>query len=147
MPPETPPFQPSIDQPAAGTMGAAQVGAIAASVWRRIEDALWPIIGHAGMAALFKRSLYLARGEHPCLGTMFDAPCVPSDFPLLRETLARQSDADAAATHAGLLRIFLDLLSNLIGASLTERLLRSVWDNPSGDNTLSGGAAVQDTLP
>ena len=66
----------------------------------------------------------------------------PGDFALLRETLAQQSSGDAAAAvQAGLLKTFLDLLTSLIGAELTERLLRSVWNNnPSSDPT------VQDTL-
>lgn len=138
---DDPPFQSTIDQLAGASMDAARTGDTAAIIWRRIEGALWPIIGHAGVAALFKRSLYLARGEHPCLAVMFDAKCAPNDFVLLRETLAQQPDAAAAAAHAGLLRVFVGLLTNLIGRSLTERLLRSVWDHPSS------GDAVQDTLP
>lgn len=144
---DDPPFQSSIDRLAGANLDAAQIGDDAAVLWCKIGASLWPIIGHAGMAALFKRSLYLARGEHPCLVAMFDAVCAPSDFALLRETLAQQPDAAAAAAHAGLLRIFVDLLTNLIGASLTERLLRSVWDQPSSGHNLSSGTAVQDTLP
>jgi hypothetical protein len=33
------------------------------------------------------------------------------------------------------------MLADLIGQSLTERLLKSAWDSPSSGN------AVQDTLP
>ena len=126
----------------AGSLDAAHTADDAVVTWRKIDDALWPILGHAGMAALFKRSLYLARADHPALTAMVDVEIAPGDFALLRETLAQQSSADAAAAvQAGLLKIFLDLLTSLIGAALTERLLRSVWDhNPSS------GEAVQDTL-
>lgn len=144
---EVPLFQPFVEAPAAGTMNAAGTGEVAITTWRRIEDALWPIIGHAGMAALFKRSLYLARGAHPCLATLLDANGAPSDFARLGATLAQQSNAQAAAAQASLLRTFIDLLASLIGRSLTERLLGSVWDNPAGSHNPSSGAAVQDTSP
>jgi len=119
------------------TIDSAQTADLAVATWSKIDDALWPIIGHAGMAALFKRSLYLARSHQPALTAMVEAELAPGDFALLREILAQQ--ADAAAVQANLLKIFLDLLTSLIGAELTERLLRSVWDN-----TPNSGEAVQD---
>ncbi|HEX7130624.1 MAG TPA: hypothetical protein VF217_11245 [Rhodanobacteraceae bacterium] len=121
-------------------MDAAQTADLAVATWRKIDGALWPIIGHAGVAALFKRSLYLARLEAPALIAMLDIEIAPGDFALLRETLARQSSAHAAAAvQAGLLKTFLDLLASLIGAALTERLLRSVWDNnPSSGEAMQG---------
>jgi len=119
----------------------AQIADLAVATWRKVHDALWPIIGHAGVAALFKRSLYLARVDHPALIAMVDVEIAPGDFALLREVLAQQSSADAAAAvQAGLLKTFLSLLTSLIGAALTERLLSSAIDNPSS------GEAVQDTL-
>ena len=119
----------------------AQEADLAIAVWRKIDDALWPIIGHAGMAALFKRSLYLARADQPALTALVEAEIAPGDFALLRETLAQQSSAEvAAAVQAGLLKTFLDLLTSLIGPTLTERLLRSVWDNGP-----SSGETIQDT--
>lgn len=147
MPSEASPFQSLIEQLTVDTMDATRIGDAAASTWRRIDDALWPIIGRAGVAALFKRSLYLARAKHPCFAVMYDATATPNEFALLRETLAQQPRAEAAAAHDGLLAIFLDLLSNLIGESLTRRLLRSVWAQPSSGYNLSSGDAVQDTSP
>jgi hypothetical protein len=119
----------------------AQTADLAVATWRKINDALWPIIGHAGMAALFKRSLYLARVDQPALIALVEAEIAPDNFALLRETLAQQSSAHAAAAvQAALLKTFLDLLTSLIGSALTERLLRPVWDNKP-----SSGEAVQDT--
>jgi hypothetical protein len=54
--------------------------------------------------------------------------------------LAQQSAADAALAGARLLRNFHDLLVTLIGPSLTERLLRSVWVN-----FMSGPSAQDNT--
>jgi len=128
-------------QPGAEAADAAQAADLAVVTWRKIDDALWPIVGRAGMAALFKRSLYLARVDHPALTATIDVEIAPGDFELLREILARQSGAAAAiAVHTGLLKTFLGLLTSLIGSALTERLLRSARDNPSS------GEAVQDIL-
>jgi hypothetical protein len=128
-------------EPGAKTRDAAQAADLAVATWRKIDDALWPIIGRAGMAALFKRSLYLARADQPALTAMVDVEIAPGDFALLRETLAQQSGAAAAAAvQAGLLKTFLGLLTSLIGPELTERLLRSAHDNPTS------GEAVQDPL-
>ncbi|HEX7130722.1 MAG TPA: hypothetical protein VF217_11760 [Rhodanobacteraceae bacterium] len=128
-------------EPTVEAKDAAQAVDRAVAAWRRIDDALWPIVGHAGMAALFKRSLYLARVDHPALTPMVDAEIAPGDFALLREILAQQPGAAAAAAiQAGLLKTFLGLLTDLIGPALTERLLRSARAPPSG------GEAVQDIL-
>lgn len=124
------------------TIDCARTADLAIATWRKIDDALWPIIGHAGMAALFKRGLYLAGADQPALMAMVEDEIAPGDFALLRETLAQQSSAQAAAAmQAALLKTFLDLLTSLIGAALTERLLRSVWDNNP-----SSGEAVQGPL-
>lgn len=128
-------------EPTVEAKDAAQAVDRAVAAWRRIDDALWPIVGHAGMAALFKRSLYLARVDHPALTPMVDAEIAPGDFALLREILAQQPGAAAAAAiQAGLLKTFLGLLTDLIGPALTERLLRSARAPPSG------GEAAQDIL-
>jgi hypothetical protein len=59
----------------------------------------------------------------------------------LRDALARHSASTAGQAQAALLQTFHDLLSSLIGASLTERLLRSAAAfPPSGD-------AAQDSTP
>jgi hypothetical protein len=63
------------------------------------------------------------------------------DFAGLRAALATQSSAEAADANAAVLQTFHDLLTSLIGASLTERLLRPVW------GSLTGGDAPQDTTP
>ena len=51
----------------------------------------------------------------------------------------RRCRAIAVAANAALLQNFQDLLTSLIGLSLTERLLSPVWDKPSS------GQAEQDT--
>ena len=58
----------------------------------------------------------------------------------MRAALSQQTAANAAAAHDAMLQTFQDLLDNLIGRSLTQRLLQAVWDQPSS------GDAVQDTI-
>jgi hypothetical protein len=50
------------------------------------------------------------------------------DFASLQSTLSQQTSANAVAFSGALLQKFAELLTDLIGASLTERLLRPVVD-------------------
>ena len=52
------------------------------------------------------------------------------EFAALRSVLSQQRSAQVVAANGALLQTFYDLLSSLIGVSLTERLLRSVRNNP-----------------
>lgn len=120
-----------------------QIADLALSIWRGVDAALSPIIGQHGVAALYKRSLYLTRAEHPCLTAVYEGQLGPGEFATLQTALSLQTSEDASAANAALLQNFHDLLAKLIGAALTEQLLRPVVDNPAFDN-LSNGDAVQD---
>ena len=105
----------------------------ACELWHGIDVSLSPIIGRQGVAALLKRSLHLTRTAYPALAAAASADIRPGDFRALRAVLAGQARAEAAALNAALLGTFYDLLSSLIGATLTERLLDPVWASPSSD--------------
>ncbi|MDP3762062.1 MAG: hypothetical protein Q8R01_16255 [Ramlibacter sp.] len=113
----------------------------AVAVWTAIDAALSPVIGARGNAALYKRSLHLARAQHPWLAAAFEGAVQPGDYSALRSALAQQTAANASQAHDALLRIFHDLLADLIGRSLTRRLLQAAW-SPN-----SYGNAVQDDSP
>jgi len=49
------------------------------------------------------------------------------DLDVLQAALLEQSSTEVAAGAGTALKMFYEVLTNLIGASLTERLLRSVW--------------------
>jgi hypothetical protein len=110
---------------------ARRIGEASASIWRAIDAALTPVIGTRGSAALYKRSLHLARANYPLLAEVQDIAGEPGDFSGLRTVLSRQTAADAAAAHDALLHIFHDLLVDLVGHSLTRRLLQSAWEPSS----------------
>ena len=130
----------ALAQLAAKGMEPANIADHAMATWRQIGAALSPIIGTGGVGALYKRSLFLTRTRHAWLATVQTATPV-DDFSGLHAALALQSSAEAAAANGALLQTFHDLLTSLVGASLTERLLRPVWDQ------LTGGDAAQDTTP
>ena len=100
-----------------------------------------PIIGQRGVGALYRRSLSLICADYPWLAAAHEGEFQPAEFAALRTARSEQTSQNAAAVNGVLLQTFYDLLTKLIGASLTERLLRSVWDN------LSSGHAVQDATP
>ena len=115
-----------------------QIADAAVSSWRSIEAALAPVIGQRGVAALFARSLYVVRGEHPWLHAAQETAPEANVLAALQTALGRHSGPDAAAAIGAQLKAFFELLIRLIGASLTERLLHPVSD-PS-----SRGGAVSD---
>lgn len=128
---------------------AAHIADAIVSRWLALESALAPILGRKGVAAIYKRSLYLAGRDYPWLAAAYEGTQEGGDFtapapavlglPILRSVLTQQSSADAAAGGGALLQIFHELLASLIGPSLTERLLRPVWAESSS------GSPAQDT--
>ena len=119
----------------------ATIAAAAVSIWHEVDVALAQIIGKPGVAALYKRSLYLTLADHPCLVTAYEGSLRPGEFAGLEVALAQQTRVEASAAIIALLNTFHDLLTHLIGGSLLERLLRSVRDKPFN------GDAVKDTSP
>lgn len=123
------------------TKSAEQTADLAMQIWLGMAGALSPIVGQRGVAALYKRSLQLACGEFVWLVSVRDEVDHVPEFTGLRAALAQQTSPVAAEANLALLVTFHDLLTSLIGRSLTDRLLQSVWDQ------LSSGDAAQDTSP
>ena len=111
------------------------------STWLEIDAVLRPIIGQGGVAALYKRSLYLTTPTFTWLASTHEGIHAPMDLAMLRGVLAQQSAAAAVAGSRALLHTFNELLASLVGPSLTERLLRSVWANSFS------GPPAQDSTP
>ncbi len=116
--------------PSAAAIEASQVADAAVVTWRAVDAVLSPIIGPRGAAALYKRSLYLARSQHPWLAAVHEDTRQPGDFTPLHAALVRQPGVAAAAAHEALLQTYRDILARLIGAPLTERLLRPIGPLP-----------------
>jgi hypothetical protein len=90
------------------------------SILQEIEVLLVPIIGARGVDALFQRSVHLACTSHGWLAA------ADSTDSLIR-LLAGRPAAEATAGAESYLREFQNLLCNLIGPALTERLLPAGW--------------------
>ena len=118
---------------------AEQVADTIVAIWLEIDQALHPIIGHRGMAALYNRSLHLTAVGYPWLA--IDQPGFPAavDPSALRSALVQQTAAQVAVGSSALFHAFHELLASLVGTSLTDRLLRSVWTHSSP------GSPAQDT--
>jgi hypothetical protein len=120
----------SIAQRAGKNPDAARVADAIIAVLREIEVALTPIIGLRGVTALYRRCLLLCSARHPCLADTDENAQTALDLAPLRAVLERQSPDDAWCIGLDLLVASHQLLTSLIGPSLCERLLRSVWENP-----------------
>jgi hypothetical protein len=123
---------------AASGISSEEVAALVETIFRRIDQALAPIVGPRGMVALVKRSLHLSRPLHPWLPAGDQGVDAKMDLAALSAALATRPAMDAAAAGTHLLQNFRALLTTLIGESLTERLLRPVWA------TFLGGASAPD---
>ena len=128
-----------------GTVSAGassqEVAEVVAAMFQSIDQTLVPIVGQRGMAALYKRTLHLARPTCPWLPVTPEDVSTGIDIAALTAALAQRTAADAAAAGARLLHNFHALLTTLIGEPLTERLLRSVWA------TFLSGPSARDTKP
>jgi hypothetical protein len=111
---------------------AREVADAASATWSNINSALSPIIGQHGVAALFKRSLHLQQINYPPLMAVRNSNILPGEFTAeLHAFLTQQTNANAWLVNSAILNIFYELLTNLIGNSLTHQLLHSLFSAPS----------------
>jgi hypothetical protein len=116
-----------------GTSADASQAAHAISVlWHEIDQALHPVIGRRGVAALFSRSLALSAVTHPWLALGHLGAPVALDTTALNASALQQSAADAVAGGNAMFQSFQALLASLVGAALTDRLLSPVWARTMG---------------
>lgn len=120
-----------VARPVGSDLTSEQVATASSAVWSAVCAHLNPILGPRGVAAIYRRSLLLNRPAHPPLGSVPDSP-EGIDLPALAGALSDCSPHEALAASDALLLTFHQLLITLIGASLTDRLLRSVRPPPSG---------------
>ena len=112
------------------------------AIWHDIATELTPIIGARGVAALFGRTVYLISREHRWIGETPQAqPSEIMDLQSLHHNARRQSRDVGLRGSVALFDQFQELLISMIGAALSERLLRKVLDSTSS------GHSAQDTTP
>lgn len=114
-------------------IGAGSASRCVASLCEDIGVALTPIVGLRGVAALYMRSLFLTSHAHPVLSGLHEGVQSTMDLSPLTAALASLGETEASTVGAALLQSFYELLGSLVGLSLTERLLSSLWDHPLSD--------------
>ncbi|MCF5053922.1 hypothetical protein GIW50_02795 [Pseudomonas syringae] len=97
--------------------------------------ALAPVIGQQGVAALYRRSFHLCVSNPPRLAVSNDSVPAALDLLALKSILVEQNETDARLFGEALLTTLYELLTTLIGPSLTARLLVGVWLPPSSDTS------------
>ena len=120
---------------------SAQVADAVVATWRDIEAAMSPIIGRRSVAVLYLRSVHLSNPDYPLLAGARDSAYADMDLDGLKAVLLQQTPAGAAHSGGMLLQMFYELLTSLVGLSLTEQLLRPVWAR------LPSGSPAQDHTP
>ena len=120
---------------------AAQIAAVMATVCEEITAALSPIVGARGVAALHNRSRHLCAAGHSWMAGLREATALNTGCETLVALMAQREPGEALICGEAYLQTFHALLESLIGPSLTERLLRTVWP------PTSSGTPAQDLHP
>jgi hypothetical protein len=102
--------------------------------WHSLALHLSPLIGESGFAALYGRTGRLLAQQHGWLTVSPSSQQLDALFRTLKEDLARAEPAQAALANEALLMTFTRLLSDLIGAALTTRLIDSAWNGAQAQN-------------
>ena len=106
----------------------------AAAAWRlyeKLNARLAPLLGSAGVQALFVRSAKLAQAE---VGSLAEV-ATPEGMNKLGAVLQALDPAEATEVAATLFGTFFELMTTFIGERLTVLVLRSAWP------------AIEDTAP
>ena len=105
------------------TGGEGEPGAAAGLVYDKLSASLVPLLGAAGVDALFARSVVLVQGK----SAIFGEASVLGGAPKLRASLRAQDPAIPPESAAALFGTFLALITTFIGDRLTAQVLRSAW--------------------
>ena len=112
---------------------AEECAAAAWRVYEKLNARLSPLLGSAGVQALFVRSAKLAQTEFVSLVEVAG----PEGMKKLGACLQELDPTDATVVAATLFGTFLDLMTTFIGERLTVLVLRSAW--PTIEDTAPRG--------
>jgi hypothetical protein len=113
---------------------AEECAEAAGRVYDKLADQLAPLLGGAGVQAMFVRSAKLARGELPFLAELVPAIEGSGEGATGLRAYLLTLEPDAATQAATVLfGTFLDLIISFIGDRLTVQVLRGAW--PKIDET------------
>lgn len=98
------------------------------TLWLRLAAELVAIIGRSDFDSLYARTIHLVRMQHPWLVE----GCDPT-FNNLQTSLEGQEQATSYVASVALLSTFTNVLTQLIGESLTTAILKSAWSQETAD--------------
>jgi hypothetical protein len=113
------------------TPDAGMVAEATLNILRQMAAWLAPVIGGRGVDVILRRALQLTSRAFPCLviaGDQGDSAVLLAN---LKANLAASATNDAMEAGHALLVSFTELLSTLVGESLTKRLLSPVLAFPA----------------
>ena len=119
---------------AGGTLDACAVAEAFISTWRQVDGLLAPVIGTQGVDVIFRRALYLTSKTFPWLASGEEYRDGAVLLASLKARLESRCADDIAEAVYLLLVCFTELLTTLIGESLTELVLAPIWDFPSASS-------------
>lgn len=115
------------------------VAASVVSLWRDMERVLSPIIGVRGVAALYGRTIFVTSRMHSWLGNAPEGVQSSMDLDSLHTAISAQPRAVGIEGGSALFSTFRELLVSMVGAVLTEQLLRDVLTSSSSGHAAQDG--------
>ena len=109
---------------------ASAIAEATASTWRQMTALLTPVIGARGVDVIFRRALSLTSKVFPWLAIGEEHGDSAALLVSLKVQLAGRDTATATEVACTLMVTFIELLTTLIGKSLTARMLSPVWVSP-----------------
>ena len=110
----------------------------AVRLWGSLGSELIPIIGEAGFAIIYARSLHLNQSAFPWLPVGPVPNPVGPLFTSLATSLNERTPAETLEACQALFLTFTDMLAVLIGESITTSILRAAWGDDTHENTQQG---------
>jgi hypothetical protein len=122
-------------QGSAGGGAAHEPAAAAGRAYETLFESLAPVLGEAGIHALFARSLKLAKAEMPFLAEVSVLAQPPGGNaqlgPQLVSCLSKLEPAVATEAAIRLFATFFGLMSNFIGDQLVQQIVKSAFSAPN----------------
>jgi hypothetical protein len=107
------------------TPSAPEVGVAVLGAWRQAGERLSRLIGPRGVGVLLQRALHLASSDFAWLAPLSTQE--PDAIAALEESLSKRAPTESLEAGISVLLHFSELLSTLIGTSLSDQLLTPVW--------------------
>ena len=114
---------------------ASAVAAAARRLCERFAYQLTPLLGDAGVTAVYARSLQLVQQQLHGLAPVEASGRHDGPFTLTQHFLEHQEPSVAAEAAVALLTTITELMASFIGDHLTVGLLRQAWPHDFADYT------------